>query len=45
MQKLRNTVQAVTGKLKIYKENGTDLSWEQDITEDSDANPVTKLES
>lgn len=45
MQKLRNTVQAVTGKLKIYKENGTDLSWEQNITEDSDANPVTKLES
>ena len=45
LQKLRNTVQAVTGKLKIYKENGTDLSWEQNITEDSDANPVTKLES
>lgn len=45
LQKLRNTVQAVTGKLKIYKENGTDLSWEQIITEDSDANPVTKLES
>lgn len=45
LQKLRNTVQAVTGKLKIFKENGTDLSWEQDITEDSDANPVTKLES
>ena len=45
MQKLRNTVQAVTGKLKIYKENGTDLSWEQNITEDSDASPVTKLES
>ena len=45
LQKLRNTVQAVTGKLKIYKENGTDLSWEQNITVDSDANPVTKLES
>jgi len=45
MQKLRNTVQAVTGKLKVYKENGTDLSWEQNITEDSDASPVTKLES
>ena len=45
LQKLRNTVQVVTGKLNIYKENGTDLSWEQTITEDSDANPVTKLES